>query len=63
MSLVKSQVCYATQAWSPAYVILNAEVEPVQRRASLVDFTHAQTRDVVQRAANFVRITSTFSRS
>ena len=34
MSLVKSQLCYATQVWSPAYVTLNAKVEQVQRRAS-----------------------------
>ena len=34
LSLVKSQLCYATQVWSPAYVILNAKVEQVQRRAS-----------------------------
>ena len=29
LSLVKSQLCYATQFWSPAYVILNAKVEQV----------------------------------
>ena len=34
LSLVKSQLCYATQVWSPAYVTLNAKVEQVQRRAS-----------------------------
>ena len=31
LSLVKSQLCYATQVWSLAYV---AKVEQVQRRAS-----------------------------
>ena len=34
LSLVKSQLFYATQVWSPAYVTLNAKVEQVQRRAS-----------------------------
>ena len=34
LSLVKSQLCYATQAWSPGYFTLNAKVEQVQRRAS-----------------------------
>ena len=34
LSLVKSQMCYATQVWSPAHVTLNAKVEQVQRRAS-----------------------------
>ena len=34
LSLVKSQLCYATQVWSPAHVTLNAKVEQVQRRAS-----------------------------
>ena len=34
LSLVKSQLCYATQVWSPAYVTLNVQVEQVQRRAS-----------------------------
>ena len=34
LSLVKSQLCYATQVWSPAYVTLNANVEQVQRHAS-----------------------------
>ena len=34
LSLVKSQLCYATQVWSPASVTLNAKVEQVQRRAS-----------------------------
>ena len=34
LSLVKAQLCYATQVWSPAYVTLNAKVEQVQRRAS-----------------------------
>ena len=29
LSLVKSQLCYATQVWSPAYVTLNAKVEQV----------------------------------
>ena len=32
LSLVKSQLLYTTQVWSPAYVTLNAKVE--QRRAS-----------------------------
>ena len=32
-SLVKSQLCYATQVWSPAYVTQNAKMEQVQRRA------------------------------
>ena len=32
-SLVKSQLCYATQFWSSAYVTLNAKVEQVQTRA------------------------------
>ena len=34
LSLVKSQLCYATQVWSPANVTLNAKVEQMQRRAS-----------------------------
>ena len=34
LSLVKSQLCYATQVWSPAHITLNAKVEQVQRRAS-----------------------------
>ena len=34
LSLVKSQLCYATKVWSRAYVTLNAEVEQLQRRAS-----------------------------
>ena len=34
LTLVKSQLVYATQVWSPAYVTLNAKVEQVQRRAS-----------------------------
>ena len=34
LSLIKSQLCYATQVWSPAYVTLNAKVEQVQRLAS-----------------------------
>ena len=34
LSLIKSQLCYATKVWSPAYVTLNAKVEQVQRRAS-----------------------------
>ena len=31
LSLLKSQLCYATQVWSPAYVTLNAKLEQVQR--------------------------------
>ena len=34
LSLVKSQLCYATQVWSPAQVTLKAQVERVQRRAT-----------------------------
>ena len=34
LSLVKSQLCYATQVWSPAQVSLKAQVERVQRRAT-----------------------------
>ena len=34
LSLIKSQLCYTTQVWSPAYVTLNGKVEQVQRRAS-----------------------------
>ena len=34
LSLVKSQLCYATQVWSPAQVSLKAQVEWVQRRAT-----------------------------
>ena len=34
LSFVKSQLCYATQVWSPAYVTLNSKVEEVQRSAS-----------------------------
>ena len=34
LSLVKSQLCYATPVWSPAYVTLNPKVEQVQRRSS-----------------------------
>ena len=34
LSLVKSQLCYATPVWSPAYFTLNAKVEQVERRAS-----------------------------
>ena len=34
LSLVKSQLCYATQVWSPAYVSQNATVEQVQRPIS-----------------------------
>ena len=34
LSLVKSQLCYATQVWLPAHVTLNAKVEQVQRHAS-----------------------------
>ena len=30
LSLVMSQLCYATQVWSPAFVTLNARVEQVQ---------------------------------
>ena len=62
LSLVRSQLCYATQVWSPAYFTLNAKVEQVQRRSSRW-ITHAQRRVVVQRAADFARLTSTFSRS
>ena len=29
-----SELCYATQVWSPAYITLNATVEQAQRRAS-----------------------------
>ena len=62
LSLVRSQLCYATQVWSPAYFTLNAKVEQVQRRSSRW-ITHAQRRVVVQRAADFARLISTFSRS
>ena len=34
LSLVKSQLCYTTQVWSPAQVTLKAQVEQVQRRAT-----------------------------
>ena len=34
LSLVKSQLCCATQVWSPAQVSLKAHVERVQRRAT-----------------------------
>ena len=34
LSLVKSQLCYVTQVWSPAQVTLKAQVERVQRRAT-----------------------------
>ena len=34
LSLVKSQLCYAMQVWSPAQVTLKAHVERVQRRAT-----------------------------
>ena len=34
LSLVKSQLCYATQVWLPTYGTLNAKVEQVQRCAS-----------------------------
>ena len=34
LSLVKSQLCYATQVWLPAQVTLKAQVERVQRRAT-----------------------------
>ena len=34
LSLVKSQLCYTTQVWSPAQVTLKAQVERVQRRAT-----------------------------
>ena len=34
LSLVKSQLCYATQVWSPAQVSLKAQVERVQRRVT-----------------------------
>lgn len=34
LSLVKSQLCCATQVWSPAQVSLKAQVERVQRRAT-----------------------------
>ena len=34
LSLVKSQLCSATQVWSPAQVTLEAQVERVQRRAT-----------------------------
>ena len=34
LSLVKSQLCYATQVWSPAQLSLKAQVEWVQRRAT-----------------------------
>ena len=34
LSLVKSQLCYATQVWSPAQDMLKAKLERVQRRAT-----------------------------
>ena len=34
LSLIKSQLCYATQVWSPAQVSLKAQVERVQRHAT-----------------------------
>ena len=34
LSLVKSQLCYATQVWSPAQVSLKTQGERVQRRAT-----------------------------
>ena len=34
LSLVKSQLCCATQVWSPAQVSLKAQVERVQRRTT-----------------------------
>ncbi len=34
LTLVKSQLCYATQVWSPALDMLIAKVERVQRRAT-----------------------------
>ena len=34
LSLVKSQLWYATQVWSPAQVSLKAQIEQVQRRAT-----------------------------
>ena len=43
LSLVKSQLCYATQVWSPTYVTLNAKVEQVQRCASRWIYAHAKT--------------------
>ena len=48
----------------PAYVTLNAKVEQVQRRASRwILRMHKDQSVVVQRAADFARLTSTFSRS
>ena len=34
LSLVKSQLCFATEIWSPAHSSLKAKVERVQRRAT-----------------------------
>lgn len=34
MSLVKSQLCYGTQAWSPSHSYLQGKIERVQRRAT-----------------------------
>ena len=58
LSLVKSQLCYATQVWSPAYVTLNAKYKggTGAETCKQVDFTHARRRDVVQRAADFARM-------
>ena len=40
LSLVKSQLCYATQVWSPAQDMLKAKLERVQRRATKWIFSY-----------------------
>ena len=34
LSLVKSQLCYGTQVWSPSHSYLQGKIERVQRRAT-----------------------------
>ena len=46
LSPVKSQLCHATQVWSPAQVSLKAQVERVQRRYQM-DLTKPDWRDVL----------------
>ena len=47
LSPVKSQLCHATQVWSPAQVSLKAQVERVQRHYQM-DLTKPDWRDVLQ---------------
>ena len=47
LSLVKSQLCYATHIWSPTYITRNAKVEQVQRRASKTSYKELTLLDLL----------------